>query len=131
MKLILPILLLSSICSFAQTKESFSLSLEGNKQVVNTAKTFGYIDGVRLDSVDAMYAEFSRRLFRSGLIFEYGQSEENRKKMLITDRDGKQLVFVPDNISMLLNFFDFNGWELAHVYNSKEGGVDTFILKRK
>ncbi len=131
MKLIFSVLILFSVSSFAQKKESTALILDGNKQVVKTAKTYGYIDGVRMDSIDARYAEFSHRLLRSGLIFAYGQSEENRKKMLITDRDGKHLAFVPDNISMLLNFFDFNGWELAHVYNSKEGGVDTFILKRK
>lgn len=131
MKLALPTVLFFSISSFAQTAQTSYTSPITSRQVVNIAKTFGYVDGVRLDSIDARYAEFNWRLLQSGLTFDYGQSGAKRRKMVITDKDGRLLVFEPNNITMILNFFYFNGWELAHVYNATTGGVDTFILKRK
>lgn len=131
MKSTLPaLLLLLSLKAFAQTGQT-SPSLPVARQVVSTAKTFGYVNGIRLDSIDARYAEFSKRSFSNSLNFDFGQSGD-RKKMVITDNEGKILSFDNITISMLLNFFDFNSWELIHIIYSKATGVgSTFILKRK
>jgi hypothetical protein len=131
MKFILPALFLISVSAFSQKSQNSLASSSGEKQIVTSAKTYGYVSDVRLDSVDAVYAEFRFRSFRHTLTFDYGQSEEKQNNMTLTDREGRQLDFEPATIARILNFFSFNGWELAHVYNATAGGVDTFILKRK
>ena len=131
MRFILPALLFISFSAFSQKSQNSLASSSGEKQVVTSAKTYGYVGDIRLDSIDAVYAEFRWRSFRNTLTFDYGQSEEKQNKMTITDMEGRQLDFELATIAMVLNFFSFNGWELAHFYNATAGGVDTFILKRK
>lgn len=51
--------------------------------------------------------------------------------MILTDGEGKKLVFESGTVIMLLNFFSFNGWELAQPYNGTIPSADSYLLKKK
>ncbi len=98
--------------------------------VVIDPKTYGYVNGIRLDSLDANYGEFSR--YRGeGLYFDYGQIRGKRKEMVITDKKGKPLVFIPYTTATFLNFFYFNGWQLDNAQSVSDGSVSSLIMKKK
>lgn len=127
MKLLLPALFFFWFPTFAQTAENTSEDPVDFTVVINP-KTYGYVNGIRLDSIDAVYGEFSRH---SGdeLCFDYGQKRNNRKEMIITDKKGKRLTFIPYTNSIFLNFFYFNGWQLDKVTSVSDGS--SFILKKQ
>ncbi|MEO9147382.1 MAG: hypothetical protein ABI237_17670 [Ginsengibacter sp.] len=76
---------------------------------VKDFKTYGYINGIRLDSINSGYPSFGKR--GQSLFFDYGQGA-SFKEMLITDKSGLLLIFPTDRRRVLwLNFFYFNGWE--------------------
>lgn len=129
MKSLLPILLFFSFPAFAQTSQSTQEDLSDFTLVVSP-KTYGYVNGIRLDSLDAIYGEFSRYSGES-LYFDYGQKREKRKEMIITDKKGKRLVFVPYTNSIFLNFFYFNSWQLDKALDVSEGSVGSFIMKKR
>lgn len=85
--------------AMAQTSQNAPSSNE--KQTVTKAKVHGYVNGMRLDSVDADCAEFTWRLLRSGLLFDDGQSGEKQSNTVLTDK-GRRLVFEPGTIAMIL-----------------------------
>ena len=95
---------------------------------VRSFKTYGFVDGMRLDSIDAKYAEFEWRsnllIFNTGL---YG----NRKRITVTDKNGTPLLFTDPRTSLALNFFYFNGWELDRVYPNELSKASQFILKKR
>jgi hypothetical protein len=126
MKLLLPAFLFFSFPTFAQYIQE---DLVDYTIVVNP-KTYGYVKGIRLDSIDAVYGEFSR-YGGEGLYFDYGQKWDKRKEMVITDKEGKRLVFGPYTNPLFLNFFYFNGWQLDKALSVSEGSVGSFILKKK
>jgi len=97
------------------------------KEVVIDFKTYGYIGGKRLDSVDARFAEFNWRNLGE-VAFDYGQSYEKRKELLITDNKGAPLEFQSFHIAFLLNFFYFNGWQPAKI--SIDAGQTQNILRK-
>ena len=129
MKSLLPVFLFFCVPSFGQTAQNVPENLSDFTVVMNP-KTHGYINGVRLDSVDAVYGEFSRYSGES-LYFDYGQKREKRKEMIITDKKGKPLVFLPYTNSIFLNFFYFNGWQLDKAFSVSDGSMGSFILKKK
>lgn len=51
----------------------------------------------------------------SNYVFDFGQQLERKKikNLLLADKEGRQLNF--RSIATLLNFLDFNGWELKQV----------------
>jgi hypothetical protein len=51
--------------------------------------------------------------------------------MTVTDDKGAPLIFARTNTTSLLNFFYFNGWELARSYHDQSGKSETFILKKR
>jgi hypothetical protein len=58
-KSLLPVFLVFYSPSFAQTGQNVQEDLS-DITVVMSPKNYGYINGVRLDSIDAVYGEFSR-----------------------------------------------------------------------
>lgn len=129
MKSLLPILHFIFFAAFAQ-KTSAQSDNPADFSFVTNAKTYGYIAGIRLDSVDAVYAEFNR-YSGEGLFFDYGQRREKRKELRITDQWGKPLLFVPYTNALFLNFLYFNGWQLDNMTSAADGGIGVFIIKRK
>jgi hypothetical protein len=70
--------LLVSIIVFAQDKESTN-SRPSNEQ-------YGYIDGVRLDSIKAEYVEVN--LYNKAIHFDYGQQIGPLESYRVTDNTG-------------------------------------------
>jgi hypothetical protein len=105
-----------------------SQNTEPSRLAVRSFKTYGFVEGTRLDSIDAKYAEFEWRsnslIFNTGL---YGK----RKRITVTDKDGTPLLFTDPRTSLALNFFYFNGWELDRVYQTELNKVSQFILKKR
>jgi hypothetical protein len=129
MKAFLPVLLFFSIPSFGQSPPNES-DQATDFTVVLDSKTWGYVNGIRLDSIDATYAEF-RRHVGDGLYFDYGQKRNKRKELMLTDKNGKRLVFVPFTNSFFLNFFYANGWQMDKALTNSDGTADSFILVKK
>jgi hypothetical protein len=106
----------------------FSQNTEPGQSAVRSFKTYGFVDGTRLDSIDAKYAEFEWRsnllIFNTGL---YG----DRKRITVTDKNGTPLLFTDPRTSLALNFFYFNGWELDRVYQTELNKASQLILKKR
>jgi hypothetical protein len=94
---------------------------------VITLKQYGYIDGVRLDSIPSEYAEVVLEKF---MYFDYGQGMQKKKSWKVTDQKGVMLKFKDNATGVLLNFLDYNGWEYVDSYLA--GSFPrTFIVKKK
>ncbi|MGN6195372.1 MAG: hypothetical protein ACTHOB_10560 [Ginsengibacter sp.] len=104
-------------------QSAFAFSQTNNPPAVMSPKMFGYFQGVRLDSVDAEYGQL--RILGESFTFDVEESS-TRKTRTITDRNGSPLVFPNNNLPFALNFFYFNGWELAPSQLS-----DILILKKR
>ena len=129
MKLLLPVLLSFCFPAFSQSAQNTQQNL-ADFTVVTDPKTYGYVNGIRLDSLEAVYGEFSK--YRGeGLYFDYGQKRDKRKDMVVTDKNGKPLVFVPYTTAIFLNFFYFNGWRLDTALSVSDGSVSSFIMMKK
>jgi hypothetical protein len=115
------------VCFIFQSLFAFSQSQERSPLTVINSHTYGYVNGVRLDSIDAQYGQIETRL--ETIAFDFGQLG-GRKKMIVTDDKGAPLIFARTNTTFQLNFFYFNGWELAHSYH-ESGKTETFILKKR
>jgi hypothetical protein len=127
MKLVLPALMFFWLPTFAQTSQNTQEDAADFTVVMNP-KTYGYVNGVRLDSLDAVYGEFSR--YSVGRIyFDFGQVWNKRKEMTVTDKNGKPLVFLTSTNSIFLNFFYFNGWQLDKAISVTDGS--SLILKKR
>ena len=90
-------------------------------------RTYGYIDGKRLDSLDAVFAEFNWRA-QDRVVFDYGQQVSRVKQYAITDAKGVPMIFPSHSYAFLLNFFHYNGWEFVQAYGDSLGRV--YILKK-
>ncbi|MBY0480661.1 MAG: hypothetical protein K2Q21_04840 [Chitinophagaceae bacterium] len=99
----------------------FCQANDDNKMLTaNDYKIHGYSNGIRLDSIPVEYVSFllpnSLSLSDiSNYVFDFGQQLERKKikNLLLADKEGRQLNF--RSIATLLNFLDFNGWELKQV----------------
>jgi hypothetical protein len=91
---------------------SFAFSqVTGEAIILKTYKVHGYIDGVRLDSIDAGYAQFGERM--EWEYFDYSQDRKIRD-MLITDKKGVPLIFPrPNTYIFQINFLYYNGWDVV------------------
>ena len=110
-------------CFLWQSLPAFSQQ-NATSAVVTNPKTFAFVDGQRLDSLDAEYATFEWGAER--LFFNYGQSA-TRKKTTVTNEKGEPFMFARQTIPFTLNFLYFNGWEPSRIYFDKQ----TFILKKR
>src|SRR4051794_2061967 len=70
-------------------------------------KTRGYINGNRLDSIDARFAVV--QLWRGGICFDYGQNWKKFKELSITNNVGQVLEFETNTFAAALNFLFYNG----------------------
>lgn len=111
-----------------QSLFAFSQTAERSQLAVINPKTYGYVNGMRLDSIDAQYGQIETRL--ETIAFDYGQLG-GRKKMTVTDAKGDALIFTRTSMPFLLNFFYFNGWQLADTYHDSSEKFEVFILKKK
>ena len=114
-------------CFLWQSLPAFS-QLETAPDAVTNFQTYGYVDGVRIDSLNAEYATFEWGFDK--LFFSYGQSE-TRKKKTVTNEKGEPLIFPRQSLSFSLNFLYFNGWELAQAYFNQSYKTDILILKKR
>ena len=103
-----------SFCFLLPSLFAFSQSQQKTTLAVITPKTFGYVNGIRLDSIDAEYGQIETRW--ETIAFDYGQLG-GKKKMTVTDDKGAALTFARTSLTFLLNFFYFNGWELLQSYH--------------
>ena len=95
---------------------------------ITDPQTFGYVDGIRIDSINVEYAQFewgAQRLF-----FDYGQSS-TRKNTTVTDEKGDPLKFASHSVSFTLNFLYFNEWQFSQAYYSRNDKTDLFIMKKR
>lgn len=114
-------------CFLCQSVFAFS-QIKPTQTAVTDPQTFGYVDGIRIDSLNAEYAQFewgAQRLF-----FDYGQSS-TRKKTTVTDEKGEPLKFASHSVSFTLNFLYFNGWQFTQAYYSHYDKTDLFIMKKR
>ena len=111
-----------------QTTISHTADTSDIPPVISKFQTYGYIDGVRLDSINTQYAEFFTKGI-DGIGFNYGQNPQKRKDASIKDRQGVPLMFLDRSTAFMLNFFYYNGWELANSYNTYPNEV-RIILKK-
>lgn len=124
---LLIILVFSFTSAFTQQTVSLYADTSGLLPAVFNYKTHGYVDGVRLDSVNAQYAEFGWK-GTDGISFYYGQNYTKRKDLFVKNSLNAPFIFINRDRAFLLNFFYFNGWELANTTNPQVDG--TFLLKK-
>ena len=98
--------------------------------VITGFKTYGYINGVRLDSVDAQYATIGWR-GGSQATFDFGHFRDGKKELTVTDSKRMPLEFANTSIAFALNFFYFNGWQLAFTHYTHVEKENTLILQKR
>ena len=97
---------------------------------VNNFETHCYVNGVRLDSINAPYATFDAKL--SGqILFDYGQVPNTKKAMLITDSRNNPLSFVRNDNMFVLNLLYYNGWEFFKTTAPLQPGFPSTIILKK
>ncbi len=94
-----------------------------------TYKTYGYVNGVRLDSIDAQYATFSWKNSNT-LSFDFGQFVPSKKLMAVTDNKTVPLYFQTQDDMLVLNFLYYNGWELDQA-NAIAPNASNYVLKKR
>ena len=119
-KLVLIFILLRYAPVFPQTNSA--------QPSITDPQSYGYVNGIRLDSLNAEYAQFEWGVHR--LFLDYGQ-EESRKKTMVTDVKGNPLLFARQSVSFGLNFLYFNGWQFVQAYYNQGDKTDMVILKRR
>ncbi len=122
------IIIFLSFHSFSQ--ETYTETVNKNSLPVALADyhAYGFIDGKRLDSIDAIYATFDWLTIRQ-VTFDYGQNNARPKEYFLTDATGKPLIFSVHSFAFLLNFFHYNHWEYDSNYNLS--GIPKWILKKQ
>ncbi|MCA6439199.1 MAG: hypothetical protein ACRC0I_12500 [Sediminibacterium sp.] len=95
--------------------------------------TYGYYDGVRLDSLDTKFAVLETSSAKADLqirryIIDFGVQASIRRNT-ITDKNGNPLVF--ESRSAMLNFFEYNGWYFKQVLflSSNYGSYNIFEVQ--
>lgn len=125
---IIAVLVFSFASAFGQqTSVASTTDTSDILPVVLDYKTYGYANGIRLDSIKAQYAEFGWKGI-DGISFYYGQNYSNGKDLFVKNNRNVPFTFINRSTAFLLNFFYYNGWELANITNPQSDG--TFVLKR-
>ena len=120
------VLCLAPVIGFAQRNSATEITLQN-------FNVHGYVNGVRLDSVRATYAQAflpGKRLASNVDVirwyaFDVGTFYRDEKDIMIKNADGGSLTF--GSTPGLLNFLDYNGWQLVEINYSPY----VIILKRK
>lgn len=124
---LLTLFVFSFTTAFTQQTASLYTDTSGTLPAVYNYKTHGYIDGVRLDSINAQYAEFAV-IGVDGVSFYYGQNPSKRKDLFVRNKQNVPFIFINRGRTFLLNFFYYNGWELTNTTNPQADG--SFLLKK-
>ncbi len=106
---------------------AFSQNYDNPQPTITGYNIYGYVNGIRLDSLPAIYATFGWR--GDSYTFDYGQVWTKRKGMMITDDKGSPLIVGNYNLPFAFNFFYYNGWELDKAYSVSN--ESDFILKKR
>lgn len=122
----------------------------GQKNLNNIEESFeiyGYVNGIRLDSIKASYAQVYYKslppkkteptdsqypdLSNSPAVicFSYARVKNN-EELVVKDSEGKYISLSGD-YSELLNFLHFNGWDLFKVVYTDSLRVDFYSLLKK
>jgi hypothetical protein len=120
-------LVLSFTSAFTQQNTSLYADTSGRLPAVFNYKTHGYINGIRLDSINAQYGEFGWKGI-DGISFYYGQNVARSKDLFVKNSQNVPFIFPNRDRAFLLNFFYYNGWELASTTNPQSDG--RFVLKK-
>lgn len=110
-----------------QVTFAFSQNYETPQPTITGYNIYGYVNGIRLDSLPATYATFDWR--GDSFTFDYGQPSSKRKDITIADSKGTPLIIGNYNLPFAFNFFYYNGWELDKAYPVSTGSE--FILKKR
>src|SRR5215218_10300042 len=130
MKKLLPIfLVLQSSIAISQIENYYPREeVDSTNRIKRSYKLRGFIDGIRLDSLDARYATFFT--FRGALYFDYGQDWIRESSTILKDNKGTDLYFNKDTEGFFLNFFEYNGWEFVNSFSYPNSTKQYFILKK-
>lgn len=117
MRIITLLLCLAPLALFAQTKPQLL-----------PHQFPGYVNGIRLDSIDVKYAQvevigITRRNHTAR--FQYGQTDTKRQGEMILNSMGNEIEFI--SWAALLNFLDDSGWECI----TDAGTSPWMIVRRK
>ena len=131
-RILMPLLLLFILHCFSQdyTKTENETSLSTNDAAF---RVYGYINGRRLDSVEASYAVFNW-YGTNQVMFDCGQQATKNKDYRITDYNGKPLTFHYPTWTFLLNFFHYNHWEYSVSAKPDSGygnSISYWLLKKQ
>lgn len=124
--LLLVLTFLSSVSAFSQEDEFHPGNNKTNYP--STYKIHGYINNIRLDSVDAIYATIFTRY--EEIYLEYGQPGKI-KEHKVKDAQGHPLTFENNTYPLILNFFYYNGWDLYKIYNATSSSDASFLMKKR
>ncbi len=130
MKLLLILMFLLFVCTlFSQPVGRTAPGRANAASAPMSFNIYGYINGVRLDSLNASYATFNWRSNREMVMFDYGQDKVANTNLILTDLKGIPLVFALRSSSFVLNFFHYNHWEFVNTYLNN--GDTWWILKKQ
>lgn len=129
MKIFLLLVLVFSFATAFGQRTTVSSTTDTSEMlpVVLDYKTHGYVNGIRLDSIETQYAEFTWK-GGDGVSFHYGQISPKRKDLFVKNERNVPLVFLNRDRVFLLNFFYYNGWELFNITNPQNDG--RYMLKK-
>ncbi|HVZ97237.1 MAG TPA: hypothetical protein VG847_10205 [Chitinophagaceae bacterium] len=113
------------ICLLLQSSLAFSQAAPDNDIRIDSFNVHGYVNGIRLDSIHAEYAQCTSVALGNKEYFEYGRPGQRK---LVSNGSGHALKFNNKaNDAFVLNFFYFNGWEFAGYL----GNGEIVLRKRK
>ena len=121
-------LVLLSLVASAQSGE-IALSTTDGSNVPLVYQQYGYLLGTRLDSLPSKYMQVTIR--SNGLFVNYGQAARMHEQR-VNDEEGNRLDFRTDNYGVIMNFFDYNGWEyLDHFEEQGQSVTYKHLMFRK
>lgn len=126
---LLAILLFQSIQSNSQDWDEYVPSKDTTKTFLKNFNVVGYVDGIRLDSIKAVYAE--AYFYQNKYYFDYGLQDKRFRGSVVTDIKGKHLVWDRGSIAWMFNFFNYNGWDLVPIKNPNSDMSPSYLMKKK
>lgn len=94
-----------------------------------TWRQYGYVDGVRLDSLPADFVV----VFGNGkfMYVDYGKSGKKAKNSPLTNVEEAPFLFARSSTGTALNFLNFNGWTFVNAYSSGADSYPSLIFRKK
>lgn len=86
---------------------------------------YGYIDGIRLDSIPSAYIEVT--LQNNFIHVNYGQPWDGIRNARVYDSNKDFILIWHNTVGATLNFMDYNGWEFVNFHQA----LDTLLFKKK